>query len=67
MADELGIIPLLLGEADVDSALDVFGGLAKEHKVTVPILSFLVKVDDKPSILSIRDFGARGGLQACSG
>ncbi|MFP3209790.1 MAG: N-acyl homoserine lactonase family protein [Nitrososphaeria archaeon] len=65
MAGKLKIIPLLLGEADVDSALDVFWGLAKEHKViTVPILSFLVMVDDKPLILV--DTGFRSAERVAS-
>jgi len=54
--------PLLLGEAEVGRALDVFWSLTKESgRVTVPILAFLIEGAPEPILV---DTGMRDPVRA---
>lgn len=58
------VTPLLLGEADVGCALDVFWGMNKDQgKVTVPILAFLIEGGREPILV---DAGMRSAERAVS-
>lgn len=58
------IQPLLLGEADVGCALDVFWGMNKDQgRVTVPILGFLIEGGPDPILV---DSGMRSADRAMS-
>jgi N-acyl homoserine lactone hydrolase len=59
---EYRVHPLLLGEAEVGRALDVFWSLTKESgRVTVPILAFLIEGAPEPVLV---DTGMRDPVRA---
>ena len=44
MSQKYRVHPLLLGEAEVGCALDVFWGMTKDQgRVTVPVFAFLIE------------------------
>ncbi|MGC8696228.1 MAG: N-acyl homoserine lactonase family protein [Conexivisphaera sp.] len=62
MSGEIRIYPLLTGEADINTDLDMFWSLSKEKVVvTVPILAYLVKTRDGPVLV---DTGFRSASRA---
>ena len=64
MTQKYRVIPLLLGEADVGCALDVFWGMNKDQgRVTVPILAFLIEGGREPILI---DAGMRSAERAVS-
>lgn len=64
MAQKYRVHPLLLGEAEVGCALDVFWGMNKDQgRVTVPILAFLIEGARAPILV---DAGMRSAERAVS-
>jgi N-acyl homoserine lactone hydrolase len=62
LAQTYRVQPLLLGEADVGCALDVFWGMNKDQgRVTVPILAFLIEGGSHPILV---DAGMRSAERA---
>lgn len=64
MTQKYRVRPLLLGEAEVGCALDVFWGMNKDQgRVTVPILAFLIEGGRDPILV---DAGMRSAERAVS-
>ncbi|MGE0053839.1 MAG: N-acyl homoserine lactonase family protein [Hyphomicrobium sp.] len=62
MTQNYRLHPLILGEADVGSALDVFWGMNKEQgRVTVPVYAFLIEGGPHPILI---DTGMRDAERA---